>query len=56
MKVSAQQMEEVKKVAQTIEQRLEKPLTKEDLDEMDRKITEVLAELGHYKRFFKRLS
>jgi len=56
MKVSKEQLEEVNKVAQTLEQHLEKPLTKEGLAEMDRKVTEVLVDLGHYKRFFKRLS
>jgi len=56
MKVSKEQLKEVDRVAQIFEKNLEEPLTQEVMEEMDRKVTKVLADLGHYRRFFKRLA
>jgi len=55
MKLDKRQIEQIEKVAEKLESKLDQPLSKEEIAELDQDVKEVLAELGQYKRFFKRL-
>ena len=55
--MNQKQLEKINKVAQEVEVKLEKGiLSQEQIIEIDRNLDITLAELGTYKRFFKRLS
>jgi len=50
-------LKQVDKTAQDVEIKLKKnALTKEEIEEINHKLDITLADLGAYKRFFKRLS
>lgn len=55
MMLDKKQLEQIEKIASKIEQKLEAPLTQEDISELNIEVKQVLAELGQYNRFFKRL-
>jgi len=57
MKLNDEQLEKIGNSIQIAEEILEQPtLTKEQLKQMDKDFSEVLAEVKRYKKFFKRLS
>jgi len=56
MKLDQDKTAKIEKIAERFEEKLSQPLTKEEIAELDEEVKEVLAELGHYKRFFKRLA
>ena len=50
-------LEQVKKIAEKVENKLQKKaLTKEEIEEINLHLDITLAQLGSYKRYFKRLS
>lgn len=50
-------LNQIEKTAKCLEDKLQtKALTKEEIEEINRNLDIVLARLGTYKRFFKRLS
>ena len=55
--MTKEQLEKVKKIAEKIEDKLSKEvLTTEEIHEIDREVSVVIAEVGSYKKYFKRLS
>ncbi len=57
MNLTNDQLDRIDKVSQLAESTLESEvLTKEQIDEIDEQLSIVLAELGSYKRYFKRLA
>lgn len=56
MKINIEHINSIKKVAESIEDKLQKDvLTTQEIQEINKEINVVLAEVGSYKRYFKRL-
>jgi len=56
VKINIEHINSIKKVAESIEDKLQKDvLTTQEIQEINKEINVVLAEVGSYKRYFKRL-
>ena len=57
MKLDDKQLEKITKTADEAEKMLKKgALTKDEIEKLDRDLEIILADIGMYKRFFKRLT
>jgi hypothetical protein len=55
--MTKEQLDHIQKVAEKLEDKLSKAvLTTEEIHEIDQEINTVIAEVGSYKKYFKRLS
>jgi len=56
VKINIEHINSIKKVAESIEDKLQKDvLTTQEIQEINKEINVVLAEVGSYKKYFKRL-